>query len=505
VKATIAISSVLCLAAPTQAQLQTGGSAPLGEDRRPVVEEDDDAQAEERETPSLNQRGHSASVQARGASLEKSDAASLDSNGGKAYKRGAARRDDDHSRGSRPHVDAPTSIHFGGGQLPLPTFVPGLIEPVDGIHTPHDRNDGNDSRDSDDSVIAKRMAGVFADGDRFSKPQRGSLQGNGASSQRQDSASDASADQPAPVYSLSGPGLIEPVDGIHTRHDRRSNPPQDDSRDSDVSTIVKRMAGTFAEGARFSKPQRGSLQGNGGSSKRQENANDDDSAGSQRSNEDDLSAAVADGDPRFAKPDRGSLDSGSSAVGFRPTPAPPVYGTPELMQDRSDTSVVSQGRWAGEVSVVEDAPRYDKADADSFDTPDANGQGLQFDDGPAMTGATMYGTGFAGALGVPALSYMGQVSAGSTITLYIENSSGQSTTGLLRVGTSAMEMKLRTGATVLSSDDVALIPLRLEPGTNQIQFTIPSNLEGDLYMQAAQVDLSALGGWSFSQGLQLFM
>ncbi len=129
----------------------------------------------------------------------------------------------------------------------------------------------------------------------------------------------------------------------------------------------------------------------------------------------------------------------------------------------------------------------------------------KFDDGPLVVEAVEYGGGLAGTMGVPRISYVGRVAPGSTVRIFIENSLGAETTGLLMIGSREMQMRARSGAVVLSSGDVGLVRLRLHAGTNEVEYTIPENVEGDLFLQATERDDGAVGGWSFTKGLKLLM
>lgn len=220
--------------------------------------------------------------------------------------------------------------------------------------------------------------------------------------------------------------------------------------------------------------------------------------------------AFADGEQSLEKAGDGQVERpiGSPTRGASDQPEAFDAG-PVLVLESEHRMEGMMGRSGGQASFKSGGDSFDHAqgNVDSRDRVGGEQEGAQsaFDEGSELEGALKYGKGFAGTQGIPGISYLGEVAPGATIRIFVENSSGSQSTGLLRVGSSAMELSLRSGAEVLCSDDVALVRLHLEPGTCEVELQIPSDYEGDLYLQAGQVDQGAIGGWSFSQGLKLYM
>jgi len=123
--------------------------------------------------------------------------------------------------------------------------------------------------------------------------------------------------------------------------------------------------------------------------------------------------------------------------------------------------------------------------------------------------ATSYGAGFAGTLGVPALSVSGVPALGSTITLSATNSLGATTSGLLLVGAAPAAIPLRRGATLLVDPNVA--PFSIEPivvpatGWSDVDTIVddPALAFADFFLQVLELDPGAPGGVSLTNGLQL--
>lgn len=145
------------------------------------------------------------------------------------------------------------------------------------------------------------------------------------------------------------------------------------------------------------------------------------------------------------------------------------------------------------------------AEPDSAAQVRGGGSGALFDEGPQLSGAQKYGSGFAGALGIPGLSFVGEIAPGSTIRLFVENSSNVETLGYLRAGYRETSIALRSGAILVSSIDILIQRLSLAPGTSEFSFTIPAEAEGDVYLQVMMKDSAAVGGWSLSKGLKLLL
>ena len=122
-----------------------------------------------------------------------------------------------------------------------------------------------------------------------------------------------------------------------------------------------------------------------------------------------------------------------------------------------------------------------------------------------MQDAELYGQGFAGSLGIPSLSYMGEAGAGATVTLIVENSSGvDNAAGYLFVGTSEVSIPTRGGGEIVCSNDVAFDRIRLEPGLNTISLTLPTDLDVDkVCVQVLQQDSGSKGGYAMTRGMKI--
>jgi hypothetical protein len=133
---------------------------------------------------------------------------------------------------------------------------------------------------------------------------------------------------------------------------------------------------------------------------------------------------------------------------------------------------------------------------------------IQTDSVVALASAEIYGTGFAGTLGTPQLSYLGSLTPGSTIQLFAENSAGVTTYGYLRAGYNELHQTLRTGATLLCDTSILLMRINMPVGTVAIDFTIPADALSHGSSICAQVlvaDSNAAGGFAFTNGLKLFL
>ncbi len=119
--------------------------------------------------------------------------------------------------------------------------------------------------------------------------------------------------------------------------------------------------------------------------------------------------------------------------------------------------------------------------------------------------AAVYGSGFAGTLGVPTLALTGEPALGATVTLTADNSVGATTNRLLLLGFAATSVVLRSGATLLVDQPLQL-PITLPAAGFVDADTLPDDpalcfLE--LFLQVVQIDAGAVGGLSFTQGLEL--
>lgn len=163
------------------------------------------------------------------------------------------------------------------------------------------------------------------------------------------------------------------------------------------------------------------------------------------------------------------------------------------------------GRGDLDAQLAPDGKGFDLADVADAESNGIGWHGplIQIDE-PELNGALQYGKGHAGTLGTPVVSALGSARAGSTVRIFVESSAAGDTIGWLRVGSSALDMKLRSGANLLSEADVALMRLHVDAGTIEVELQVPADHEGDLFVQAILVDSGAQGGKSFSKGLQIF-
>lgn len=132
----------------------------------------------------------------------------------------------------------------------------------------------------------------------------------------------------------------------------------------------------------------------------------------------------------------------------------------------------------------------------------------QIDVGPALTNAEVYGNGLAGTIGMPHLSYLGDLAPGSTIKLFAENSAGVETFGYLRAGYQEISYDLRAGGTLLCDTSIMLKAIHLAPGTQAIDFTIPADaltFGSAICAQVLVADEGAAGGFALTKGLKLFL
>jgi hypothetical protein len=119
-----------------------------------------------------------------------------------------------------------------------------------------------------------------------------------------------------------------------------------------------------------------------------------------------------------------------------------------------------------------------------------------------------YGTGFAGSLGVPALTAQNLPVLGSSYDVFLGNCSGQSTSALFLIGFGPNNQPLSgTGGTLLVLDPV-VIPVTLPAAGATASIALPA-LPGAGFLiglgmasQLIVLDNAALpGGWAFSRGL----
>jgi Thrombospondin C-terminal region len=119
-----------------------------------------------------------------------------------------------------------------------------------------------------------------------------------------------------------------------------------------------------------------------------------------------------------------------------------------------------------------------------------------------------YGTGLAGFGGVPALLPAGQPILGTTLPIFIGNSSGLESICCLFVGTQPAALPTAWLGTLLVDDQWVIDYHPLPAAGTTLNFSIGNDLTfcgQDLYAQTVQVDFSAPAAIAFSQGLHLII
>jgi Tol biopolymer transport system component len=118
---------------------------------------------------------------------------------------------------------------------------------------------------------------------------------------------------------------------------------------------------------------------------------------------------------------------------------------------------------------------------------------------------TNYGSGVAGANGVPGFTASADPVLGSTITLALDNSSGQPTLGLVFVGFQQANFHTGWGGDLLVLPAYVL-PISISSGGETFNWAIPAvpTLAGaTIDLQAVEADAAAPKGVSFTPGLEL--
>lgn len=119
--------------------------------------------------------------------------------------------------------------------------------------------------------------------------------------------------------------------------------------------------------------------------------------------------------------------------------------------------------------------------------------------------ASAYGSGWPGTLSTPALAINADPALGASVTLTADNSRGVATLGLLLFGGAPASVPLSSGATLLVAAPngiVVSIPTNGWSLTNSIADD-PALCFLDVYLQLLELDPGAVGGLSFTNGLQL--
>jgi Tol biopolymer transport system component len=124
-----------------------------------------------------------------------------------------------------------------------------------------------------------------------------------------------------------------------------------------------------------------------------------------------------------------------------------------------------------------------------------------------MASATTYGDGWAGTLGIPALTASTLPQYGATIDLSFDNSAGFWNVGFLLLGMQQAELPTAKDGTLLVAI-ADIIPLALNPAGTIVQGAIPFDaaLCGfELDLQGIELDPGASKGVAFTPGLQLMI
>ena len=116
-----------------------------------------------------------------------------------------------------------------------------------------------------------------------------------------------------------------------------------------------------------------------------------------------------------------------------------------------------------------------------------------------------YGSGWAGTLGVPALTSQSDPGIGTTCALDLSNSLGVSTPGLLIVGFASASIALPSGATLLV-DPLLIVPVTVPAGGLVFTGSIPDDPTlgfTELFLQGVEFDPGAVGKLALTAGLEL--
>ena len=174
-----------------------------------------------------------------------------------------------------------------------------------------------------------------------------------------------------------------------------------------------------------------------------------------------------------------------------------------------DSSGVEGNGWSEGRSMSADGQivAFDSA-ASNLVAGDTNGvQDVFVHDRCETATSTNYGTGFAGTNGVPSFTSQADPVLGSTVTLDLANSYGNSTAGLVLVGYQETLVSTNKGG------DLLLVPaftflVTLAPGGISIAGALPADdaLCGfEVFVQALELDPGAAKGMSFTAGLKLVL
>lgn len=117
-----------------------------------------------------------------------------------------------------------------------------------------------------------------------------------------------------------------------------------------------------------------------------------------------------------------------------------------------------------------------------------------------------YGAGWDGTLGEPACDCIDPADIGGRTTVFVGNSLGATTPGLLFVGLSAIDVPTKLGGHLLVGDVLFSLPLSIPASGITLYGDIPDDesLGGlSIFLQAIEIDPGASKGISFTDGLEL--
>ncbi|MCB9889284.1 MAG: hypothetical protein H6836_06875, partial [Planctomycetes bacterium] len=118
--------------------------------------------------------------------------------------------------------------------------------------------------------------------------------------------------------------------------------------------------------------------------------------------------------------------------------------------------------------------------------------------------AFAYGSGLAGASGVPSLTAVSRPVLGKTATVEIGNSAGAATSGVVVLGIAKIAVPLLGGTLLASPDLIATLAIPTPKASLALPVPNDSSLVGKpFYLQVGQLDAAAPQGWSLTAGLEI--
>ena len=116
-----------------------------------------------------------------------------------------------------------------------------------------------------------------------------------------------------------------------------------------------------------------------------------------------------------------------------------------------------------------------------------------------------YGEGHRGSFGIPRIELDQAPVLGRSVNLFIGNTSGGPTPGILVFGLASAETPTHLGGTLLVNPHLT-ISYPATVGGNTIPVLLPTNpalSESSVYLQAVHRDINASHGWAFTRGLEV--